>query len=295
MRLLSFDTTTRSVHVALLQDGEVVVQHEGSDPGTHDKNGPRQEVVTSLLPAIDDALRHCHWAKNSIDCIVVGSGPGSFTGIRTGVVTARTLAQALQVGLMPVSLLECYASMLELPVAVVVCAGKAHHFVAGFDHDETSCSSLPTAVATGSLPFIANLPFLKESIPAQYLSETQMADCLGSVPRWALEAEAGAVAGTADRELVELPKVKNIAVRQAQIAWNRLSLRLSWEQEGSGKVFSTNESGNQTDSRLRRRLSELFPYQSVQPLYLRSPSVTVKTPPKADGTQNQANAPGRPK
>ena len=57
----------------------------------------RQHAVSMLMPGIDEIVNEARWDKRQLDCLVVGQGPGSFTGIRTAVVTARTLAQGLAV------------------------------------------------------------------------------------------------------------------------------------------------------------------------------------------------------
>lgn len=63
-----------------------------------------------LLPAIDDFLRERSWDLKEIGRLGVGHGPGSFTGLRIGVVTARTFAQGLNIPLVGVSSLAPYTS-----------------------------------------------------------------------------------------------------------------------------------------------------------------------------------------
>ena len=269
MRILSFDTSAEAVQVALLQDGTPVAQYShGPDQGVA-QGAPRQQAGATLLPLIDTALKEQGWEKQSLECLVVGVGPGSFTGIRTGVVTARTLAQALNLPLVPVSLLECFASACELPVAVVLSASRGHSFAAAY------CR----APSTDELSL--RLPLLDELIAPAYVPHKELIPLLESVSRWAVAQDAMDFVQGCSNELTELPKVKNIAMQQAQIAWNRLSLRMSKDAGG--------------DTGRRQSLLELFPYNNVQPLYLRSPSVTVKpsNTQASHGNENQANAPGR--
>jgi tRNA threonylcarbamoyl adenosine modification protein YeaZ len=290
LRILSFDTSTEAVQVALLADGLPVAEYIQTRDQGGDGGAPRQQAGTVLLPMVDRALKDQNWLKDSLDCLVVGVGPGSFTGIRTGVVTARTLAQALNLPLIPVCLLECFASAADLPVAIVLGASRGSCFVAAYD---VAASASPNQNLTGLDRSSVSpsesglrLPDLRELIAPSYVSHAELSSVLEGVERWAVAPQAvDGVSGSA-AQLTELPKVKNIAMQQAQIAWNRLSLTLAQEAGAA-------------NAGRKQRLIELFPYDKVQPLYLRSPSVTVKSnretahPQASNGNENQANAPGR--
>lgn len=65
-----------------------------------------------LLPAVDGLLSSLGLAKKDIRGIIVGTGPGTFSGLRVGVATARALAQALRIGLAGSSSLRALASGL---------------------------------------------------------------------------------------------------------------------------------------------------------------------------------------
>ncbi len=85
--ILGFDTATGDTCVAAMDAGQV--RHEVCiGPSTADG---RPQHATALLPAIEDAVDSVGgWEK--IDMIGVGCGPGSFTGLRIGLATARGLA-----------------------------------------------------------------------------------------------------------------------------------------------------------------------------------------------------------
>jgi tRNA threonylcarbamoyladenosine biosynthesis protein TsaB len=86
MKILAIDTSTLSGSVALC-DGEVPVAEEQLGSGiTHSE---------SLMRAIEDLLGASGWQKNEIEGIAVAIGPGSFTGLRIGLATAKGMALAL--------------------------------------------------------------------------------------------------------------------------------------------------------------------------------------------------------
>jgi tRNA threonylcarbamoyladenosine biosynthesis protein TsaB len=71
---------------------------------------------TRLFYLIDEALKECGIAINDINLIGVGIGPGSFTGIRIAVSSARMLSQILHAPLVGVSSLILYAASLEIHI-----------------------------------------------------------------------------------------------------------------------------------------------------------------------------------
>ena len=97
VRTLGFDTSTGELSVALAA-GEVVFaeRHVGPD----DQGRPRH--ARALLPAIESVLAE-GGGWGAVSRIAVGIGPGTFTGLRIGVATARSLAQARGVELAGVS------------------------------------------------------------------------------------------------------------------------------------------------------------------------------------------------
>ena len=70
---------------------------------------PRMHHVETLLPSITQALSHAGWSIRTIDAVIVNQGPGSFTGLRTGMATAKGIALALDIPIVCVDNLEALA------------------------------------------------------------------------------------------------------------------------------------------------------------------------------------------
>jgi tRNA threonylcarbamoyladenosine biosynthesis protein TsaB len=94
--VLAFDTATDVATSALVQDGEVV--------------GERASRAVRFLEDVDSLLAGAALEREAIEGIVVGTGPGSYTGLRMGLVTARALAIALGAPVAGVSTLDALAT-----------------------------------------------------------------------------------------------------------------------------------------------------------------------------------------
>lgn len=114
MILLGFDTATPSTAVGLrLADGSTLQRRDDPAPGRHPGH------ATRLLAMAGELLAEAGVGWGTLDRVAVGLGPGTFTGLRVGVATARGLAQSLSLELVGVSSLQALAEA----VAGATCVG----------------------------------------------------------------------------------------------------------------------------------------------------------------------------
>ena len=105
MLILAFDTATDTATSALVWDGEVL--------------GELSSRPVTVLEDLDALLRRGGVRDSQVEGLVVGIGPGSFTGLRMGLITARTLAFAWSVPLAGVSTLDALAAGAPGAVPVI--------------------------------------------------------------------------------------------------------------------------------------------------------------------------------
>ena len=106
MTILGFDTSTAgSAAAILLSDGETI-----ENAPSPERLAERPAHATELLPAISDVMERADVTFGDLDAIAVGVGPGTFTGLRIGVATARALAKANDLPVCGVSSLAALAA-----------------------------------------------------------------------------------------------------------------------------------------------------------------------------------------
>jgi len=147
---LAFDTATPATVVAVLP--------EGGEPRElrHDPApGERPGHAARLLPLATRLLADLGLTPADLTRIAVGTGPGTFTGLRIGVSTARSLAQGTGAELVGVSTLRVLAAAPEHdgPVLAVLDARRGEAF-AGLWHGDGQLAA-PAALRPEGLPALA--------------------------------------------------------------------------------------------------------------------------------------------
>lgn len=94
MKTLAIDSSNQALSIALLDGQQLVSDYCLTVKKNHS---------ISLMPAIDFLMEQVGWAPVDLERIVVAQGPGSYTGLRVAVATAKTLAYTLGIDLVGVS------------------------------------------------------------------------------------------------------------------------------------------------------------------------------------------------
>jgi tRNA threonylcarbamoyladenosine biosynthesis protein TsaB len=133
MLLLAIDTSGKDGSIALARAGE---RHAGYDVELIE-TGPLAGGTFSaqLVPQIAFLLSAQGFTKADIDAFVVGSGPGSFTGLRIGLAAVKGLAEVLAKPIAPVSLLEVcvFSSGAQGRVMAALDAGRGDVYVGEYE------------------------------------------------------------------------------------------------------------------------------------------------------------------
>jgi tRNA threonylcarbamoyladenosine biosynthesis protein TsaB len=109
--ILALDTATPATVVGVAHPDGTLLAHRRHDPEPGERPGHTQQ----LLPLAHAALTEAGAAWSDVTRIGAGVGPGTFTGIRIGVATARALAQGLDAETVALPTLEALARGAALP------------------------------------------------------------------------------------------------------------------------------------------------------------------------------------
>jgi tRNA threonylcarbamoyladenosine biosynthesis protein TsaB len=131
--LLGIDTSTSASAACVLRaDG---ASFEVEPPPARLAAGPAH--ARELMPAVADVMERAELDFGDLEAIAVGVGPGTFTGLRIGVATARALAAANELPLRPVSSLAALAAGIESDLALpLIDAKRGELFAALYEGGE---------------------------------------------------------------------------------------------------------------------------------------------------------------
>ena len=123
MKLLAFDTSNQALSLAVLEDEHLLAQTT--------LNIKKNHSIT-LMPAIDFLMNSLDMKPMDLDRIVVAQGPGSYTGLRIAVATAKTLAHTLKIELVGVSSLLALVPEQVEGLVISIMDARRNNVYAGF-------------------------------------------------------------------------------------------------------------------------------------------------------------------
>jgi tRNA threonylcarbamoyladenosine biosynthesis protein TsaB len=110
MRIVAIETTDQTGSVAIAEDGNVLLELELDR---------RLRGAQSLAPTLQDVLKRGGWQPNDVQLVAVTVGPGSFTGLRVGVTTAKVFAYTVGAEVLGVNTLEAIAAAAPREIAAL--------------------------------------------------------------------------------------------------------------------------------------------------------------------------------
>ena len=123
MKVLAFDTSSKALSLAILEDKQVLAETTINIKKNHS---------ITLMPAIDFLMTSLDWTPKDLDRIVVAEGPGSYTGLRIAVATAKTLAHTLNIELVGMSSLLALVPYQQEGLFVPLMDARRNNVYAGF-------------------------------------------------------------------------------------------------------------------------------------------------------------------
>jgi tRNA threonylcarbamoyladenosine biosynthesis protein TsaB len=131
MTIVGFDTSTTATSACVLREDGQAFEHVPPPERLLEPPGHSRE----LMPAVAELMEKAGIGWDEVAGVAVGVGPGTFTGLRIGVATARALATAARIPLHPVSSLTALAAASDAPLAVPVIDARRGELFAALVRD----------------------------------------------------------------------------------------------------------------------------------------------------------------
>ena len=141
--VLNIETATTNCSVSLSKDGEtLVLKEDNSDGYSH---------AETLHVYINNVFEEAKILAKDIDAVAVSKGPGSYTGLRIGVSSAKGLCYALDKPLISVSTLESLAHQVKINEGIIISmldARRMEVYSAVFNHKHEQVRDIKAEILT---------------------------------------------------------------------------------------------------------------------------------------------------
>lgn len=189
MNILAFDCSSKTLAAAIGKDNEVLAEDYGAENRNH---------APYLMPMIHELLEKTALKMQDIDIIGVTVGPGSFTGLRIGIATAKGFSDLLDIPIVPICSLDALAENYRDTHCILVPildARKNQVYAAAYDNREGKMRKIMTETPISPLeelkrhlaPF-SEILFFGDAVPGW---REQIAECYGSCCRFGEEEKNG--------------------------------------------------------------------------------------------------------
>ncbi|RDY23249.1 tRNA (adenosine(37)-N6)-threonylcarbamoyltransferase complex dimerization subunit type 1 TsaB [Romboutsia maritimum] len=105
MKILGIDTSSMAASVSVIEDDKLICEYTVNTKKTHSQK---------LMPMIENMLKMSDLKINEINAIAICVGPGSFTGLRIGMATAKAIAHVNNLPIIGVNSMEILAANMDL-------------------------------------------------------------------------------------------------------------------------------------------------------------------------------------
>ncbi len=170
MKILSLDTSSKNAIVVITQNEEKIIELNNEEEKTHSQK---------LMPMIDEAFQKSKLSLDDIGLIICCLGPGSFTGVRIGIATAKAFADSKNIPVVGVNSLEALAYSLETEgkICAIIDAGHENAYVGYYEIRKDENGNLKTVQE--DLTFLNLTDEKLKEIQKQYKIVNEQNDGLG--------------------------------------------------------------------------------------------------------------------
>lgn len=158
MIILSLETASNILSVALLKDGQILIHHD-----EYMERGQGE----ALIPLIESLFKKVQIDISQLNAVAVGIGPGSFTGVRIGLAAARGIGMSLDIPVYGVTGFEAFSLETDCPVIVVLDTKRGDYYTQLFNK---SMQPMSVPVIQTAEQLKKYLPFCAAGEAAQKLS-----------------------------------------------------------------------------------------------------------------------------
>ena len=204
MKTLALETMGRQGSIAVLAGGSVL---QVGSRLAETQLDTKKRAAQTITPTISDLLKSVGWRPSDLELIAVVTGPGSFTGLRIGVTTAKVMAYAVGADVIGVDAMQVIAEQAPVDVQrlhVVVGAERQQLFARSFEREAAGGLS-----AIDTLQIVEIDDWLRERKADDFVTGPGLAKIVDRIP-------AGVLAAENDRWAASAATVGQVGYRQYQ-------------------------------------------------------------------------------